>query len=66
MHANFKNEPSPKAWMFRLIFGPALLLDGAVQTLSLGTLSLGAALWVARRLSLERHTAQWTKVLDAK
>jgi hypothetical protein len=52
--ANLKPEQSGKAWGWRVLLGPAMLLDGVLATLSLGTLNAGAALGAARRLAAER------------
>lgn len=54
---NRKIEHTTKAWAWRLLLGPALLLDGAIATLTVGTFSVGAALGVSRRLAMARFDA---------
>ena len=54
MRINRKTEQTARAWAWRCLLGPAMLLDGLVSTLTLGTLSVGAALEVSRRLSIAR------------
>lgn len=57
MNINRKIEQTATAWAWRVLLGPAMLLDGALSTLTLGTLSLGAALKVSRRLAMTRFAA---------
>lgn len=47
-------EATAVAWMWRIILGPAMLLDGAVVTASVGALSIGASLAVSKRLAIAR------------
>jgi hypothetical protein len=54
MNVNRKIEQTAEAWAWRALLGPAMLLDGALSTLTLGTLSVGAALEVSRRLAMAR------------
>ena len=54
MKVNRKIEHTAAAWAWRALFGPAMLLDGFLSTLTLGTLSMGAALEVSRRLAMAR------------
>ena len=49
-----KIEQTVEAWAWRALLGPAMLLDGLLSTLTLGTLSVGAALEVSRRLAVAR------------
>ena len=48
------NEPSAKAWIFRSLLGPAMLLDGIAATITVGSYHPGVSLLIARRLSAER------------
>ena len=57
MNVNRKIEQSAAAWAWRALLGPAMLLDGLLSTLTLGTLSVGAALEVSRRLAMARLLA---------
>lgn len=54
MNVNRKAEQTAAAWAWRALLGPAMLLDGLLSTLTLGTLSVGAALGVSRRLTMAR------------
>ena len=54
MNVNRKIEQTAEAWAWRALLGPAMLLDGALSTLTLGTLSVGATLGVSRRLARAR------------
>lgn len=47
-------EPTMAALGWRLLFGPAQLLEGIVTTLTLCTVNTGVVLKVARRLSMAR------------
>ena len=47
-------EKSIHGIFWRLIFGPAMLFEGLLMTLTLGTVSVSAPLEVARRLSMSR------------
>lgn len=49
-----KKEPSIKAWAFRLLLGPASLLDGIVETLTFGFYGVGARLEVSKMLAMAR------------
>ena len=51
---NTKLEPNAASWLLRGLLGPAQLVDGAVATVTLGTVNLGLALAAARRLARER------------
>jgi hypothetical protein len=57
MRVNLKIEETVKAWAWRCLLGPAMLLDGFLSTLTLGTVSVGAALEVSRRLAMARFEA---------
>jgi hypothetical protein len=50
-------EPTWQCWVFRLLFGPASLLDGIVETLSFGTIGIGCRLAVTRHLAGARIDA---------
>lgn len=54
---NLKPERTLKAVMWRYLLGPAMILDGLVATLTLGSVSVGSALEVSRRLALSRFNA---------
>jgi hypothetical protein len=54
MNVNRKIEQTAVAWAWRSLLGPAMLIDGVLATLTLGTLSVGAALEVSRRLAMAR------------
>ena len=53
-----KHEPSWKCWMWRLLFGPASIADGLIETLTFGCYGLGLRLEVTRNLALTRLNAQ--------
>jgi hypothetical protein len=53
-----KTEPSAKAWGYRLLLGPASLLDGLVETLTFGFYGIGAKCQVAMCLSKARYEAK--------
>lgn len=55
--ANRKPEPSAKAWLLRALMGPAQIIDGVLSTVTVGTVSIGAALEVSRRLAQARIAA---------
>jgi hypothetical protein len=50
-------EPNGKAWRYRLLLGPAAILDGLVETITLGRYTLGAKLDVATKLARSRCAA---------
>lgn len=52
-----KPESSAKAWAWRIVLGPASVLDGVVEFFSLGFISFGAKLAVARNLARARAAA---------
>lgn len=52
------SEPSLAAWCWRLTLGPASMLDGLVETLTLGHFGVGAKLNVAKNLAKARMLAQ--------
>jgi hypothetical protein len=54
---NLKPEPSAKAWFLRALMGPAQIIDGVLSTVTFGTVSIGAALEVSRRLARARIVA---------
>lgn len=54
MKLNKHREKSVMAWVLRALVGPAAIVDGVVATLSIGSLSTGCALAVARKLALVR------------
>lgn len=54
MRLNRKREQTARAWIWRALWGPALLVDGICSTLTVGTLNAGAALEVSRRLAMAR------------
>lgn len=54
MKLNKHIEKSVMAWVLRALVGPAAIVDGVVATLSIGSLSTGCALAVARKLALVR------------
>ena len=47
-------EKTARAWLWRSLLGPAMLVDGLLATLTVGTLSAGAGLSVSRRLAMAR------------
>lgn len=55
MNVNRKTEQTAAAWAWRALLGPAMLLDGLLSTLTIGTLSAGTALKVSRRLAMARY-----------
>lgn len=54
MKFNANSEKSPAAWGWRALLGPAMVVDGLLSSLTVGTVSLGASLAVSRRLALAR------------
>lgn len=52
-----KREPSAKAWMWRLLLGPASIVDGVVETLTFGFYGVAAKLHVSKYLALARMRA---------
>lgn len=48
---------SLEAWCWKLLSGPASILDGIVETITLGNWSLSARLTVSRNLSRARIDA---------
>ena len=57
MQINKKLEPNIKSWFWRLVLGPAIILEGIVATITVGTVSLGLSLKVARNLGRVRFDA---------
>lgn len=57
MNVNRKAEKTAQAWAWRALLGPAMCLDGLVSTMTLGYVSVGAALEVSRRLAMSRFNA---------
>lgn len=55
MKATLKLEPNATAWCLRALLGPAMLVDGLLCTLTLGTLHLGTHNKVARQLANTRY-----------
>ena len=49
-----KKEHSAKAWLWRLLLGPASVLDGIVETLSFSFIGVGARLSASRNLAKSR------------
>ena len=62
MTLNFRNEPSVRAWAWRALVGPSSVIDGAVLAVTLGTLNIGLALAVARRLAQARFAFDSSKL----
>lgn len=54
MKVNCKIEQTASAWMWRALLGPAMMIDGLLSTLTLGTLSMGTSLKISRRLAIAR------------
>lgn len=54
MHLNKNIEKSVEAWMFRALIGPGYVVDGLVQTFSLGFVTAGVAVYFARKLAVAR------------
>ncbi len=54
MRLNLTGESSVEAWFWRLLLGPATVLDGVVATLTGGSLLLGAGFAVTKRLARDR------------
>lgn len=48
-------EPNAAAWGWRLLTGPALILDGIVAIVTFGVYYGGASLAIARLLTLARE-----------
>lgn len=49
-----KKEPTRKALAWKLLLGPASLLDGLFETLTLGRYGIGARLAAAKNLARAR------------
>ena len=49
-----KTEPNKTAYAWKLMLGPASLLDGIVETVTLGRYGIGARYTVARNLARSR------------
>jgi len=54
MHINYRHEKSLVAWVWRLCLGPAYVVDGCVAFFSLGYVSSGCAVFVARHMAKAR------------
>jgi hypothetical protein len=56
MHVRFylHTEPHWRAWAWKILVGPAALLDGLCETLTLGFVGVGAKLAATRRLAQSR------------
>lgn len=54
-------EPSLSCWGWRMLFGPSCLVDGLVETLTLGFVGVGCRLAVSRNLAGARIRAQKLK-----
>lgn len=54
MRVNRNIEKTTSAWFWRFLLGPSMILDGIVFTVSLSTLTTGAALAVSRNLAMAR------------
>lgn len=50
----FKPEKSLKAWFYRFLLGPAMILDGMLFTISFTIIKTSFTLNCARKLSAER------------
>lgn len=61
MFINLRREKCAKAWALRLLFGPATIIDGVVQTITLGTFNPGLALKAARQLAWQRMAHEQRK-----
>jgi len=57
MNVNRKREQTVEAWVWRLLLGPAMLVDGIVFTLTASTVSTGVVLEVSRRLAMARYAS---------
>lgn len=49
-----KYEPSSECWFWRLLLGPAAILDGVFETLTFGFYGIGVKLTVAKNLAKAR------------
>lgn len=52
-----RNEPCAQAWLWRLALGPASLVDGVVETATLGFFGVGAKIAASRGLARARMAA---------
>lgn len=57
MKLNLAPEKTPLGWVLRCLFGPAMVIDGLLYTVTLGTLSPGLSLAVARLIAKARLAA---------
>ncbi len=51
---NKNHEKTAKAWAWRALIGPANILDGIAQTVSLGYIAPGLCMRVCRHLMMAR------------
>lgn len=62
---NLELERSFSAWMFRILLGPSIIIEGIVATFTLGTVSTGLHLFVARKLARARLDANMLNYFKA-
>lgn len=55
-----KIEPNAEAWFWKLMYGPANILDGVIQTVTFGFCGITLPLWVAKNLAYARYKSPVT------
>lgn len=53
---NKHREKTARAWFFRVLFGPAMMIDGLVVFLTVGFISPGLSLSTAKAMAKSRIT----------
>lgn len=53
-----KPEKTLRAWIWRLAFGPSLIVEGAIQTISFGFVRPGLPLQAAKMLARSRFNVE--------
>jgi hypothetical protein len=64
MKLNKACDESWKVWMWRLLFGPAMIIDGVVHTLSFSFVTTKLSLGCAKRMAKARLEAAQKKCVD--
>lgn len=54
MHIQRNREPNLGSWAYRMLVGPAMVIDGLVHFITLGYVSLGLSLAATRKLAWQR------------
>lgn len=59
MNLDLKIESSIKAWLWRLVYGPAQIVDGLIAVVTLSLVKSNFALYAARQLAQTRCSNKW-------